>query len=311
MSTSGLDTVIGGSNIASDPQGAANHFKKGQELEKAGNRTAAIAEYRAAVDRDRANPDYMFRLAFLLDLVGEEHEAMDLYVQLAQRPEPHVNALVNLAVLHEDRGEMHQAERCLRKVLQVNPTHARARLFMKDVSASKEALYDEGDQRDEAKRKAELDTPVTDFELSVRSRNCLKKMNIRTLRDLLMITKAELLSYKNFGETSLTEIEAMLAQRDLRLGEGLDQGYVARAAKDYIDKLADRVDASVLGKPVASMDLSVRARRALQLLGVQSVGELAARTEAELMGVKNFGQNSLDEIKRKLIDMGLSLRELD
>jgi DNA-directed RNA polymerase subunit alpha len=86
---------------------------------------------------------------------------------------------------------------------------------------------------------------------------------------------------------------------------------VARAAKDYIDKLADRVDASVLGKPVASMDLSVRARRALQLLGVQSVGELAARTEAELMGVKNFGQNSLDEIKRKLIDMGLSLRELD
>ena len=311
MSTSGLDPVIGGSNIASDPQGAANHFKKGQELEKAGNRTAAVAEYRAAVDRDQANPDYMFRLAFLLDLVGEEHEAMDLYVQLAQRPEPHVNALVNLAVLHEDRGEMHQAERCLRKVLQVNPNHARARLFMKDVSASKEALYDEGDQRDEAKRKAELDTPVTDFELSVRSRNCLKKMNIRTLRDLLMITKAELLSYKNFGETSLTEIEAMLAQRDLRLGEGLDQGYVARAAKDYIDKLADRVDASVLGKPVASMDLSVRARRALQLLGVQSVGELAARTEAELMGVKNFGQNSLDEIKRKLIDMGLSLRELD
>ena len=145
----------------------------------------------------------------------------------------------------------------------------------------------------------------------MRSRNCLKKMNIRTLRDLLMITKAELLSYKNFGETSLTEIEAMLAQRGLRLGEGLDQGYVARAAKDYIDKLADRVDASVLGKPVASMDLSVRARRALQLLGVQSVGELAARTEAELMGVKNFGQNSLDEIKRKLIDMGLSLRELD
>jgi DNA-directed RNA polymerase subunit alpha len=59
------------------------------------------------------------------------------------------------------------------------------------------------------------------------------------------------------------------------------------------------------------MDLSVRARRALQLLGVQSIGELAARTEAELMGVKNFGQNSLDEIKRKLVEMGLSLRELD
>jgi DNA-directed RNA polymerase subunit alpha len=136
-------------------------------------------------------------------------------------------------------------------------------------------------------------------------------MNIRTLRDLLMITKAELLSYKNFGETSLSEIETMLAQRGLRLGEGLDQGYVARAAKEYIDQLAQRVDAGVLSRPVSAMELSVRARRALQMLAVQTIGELAARTEAELMGVKNFGQNSLDEIKRKLADMGLGLRELE
>lgn len=310
MSTSGLDTVIGGTQKASDPQGAAGHFAKGQECEKSGDRVGAIGHYRAAVERD-PSVAHAFRLAFMLDLVGEEDEAMELYSRLGQLHEPHVNALINLAVLHEDRGEIHQAERCLRKVLEANPNHARARLFMKDVVASREALYDEGDQRDEAKRKAELDTPVTDFELSVRSRNCLKKMNIRTLRDLLMITKAELLSYKNFGETSLLEIESMLAQRGLRLGEGLDQGYVARAAKEYIDRLAERVDPSVLAKPVSGLELSVRARRALQLLSVQSIGDLAARTEAELMGVKNFGQNSLDEIKRKLADMGLSLRELD
>ena len=67
----------------------------------------------------------------------------------------------------------------------------------------------------------------------------------------------------------------------------------------------------MLNRPVASLELSVRARRALQLLAVQSIGELAARTEAELMGVKNFGQNSLDEIKRKLADLGLGLRELE
>ena len=67
----------------------------------------------------------------------------------------------------------------------------------------------------------------------------------------------------------------------------------------------------MLGRPVSTLELSVRARRALQNLGVQTIGELAARTEAELMGVKNFGQNSLDEIKRKLVDLGLSLRELD
>lgn len=310
MATSGLDTVVGGTTTASDPQGAASHFAKGLELERAGDRLGALGHYREAAARD-PKPDHAFRLAFMLDLVGEEDEAMELYSRLGSMTEPHVNSLVNLAVLHEDRGDLHQAERCLRKVLQANPNHGRARLFMKDVQASREALYDEGDQRDTAKREVELNTPVTDFELSVRARNCLKKMNIRTLRDLLMITKAELLSYKNFGETSLNEIEAMLAQRGLRLGEGLDQGYVARAAKEYIDSLADRVDAQVLGRSVSSLELSVRARRALQLLGVQSIGELAARTEAELMGVKNFGQNSLDEIKRKLADLGLGLRELE
>jgi DNA-directed RNA polymerase subunit alpha len=310
MGTTGLDTVVGGSTTASDPQGAATHFAKGVECERAGDRAGAIEHFRAAAERD-PKTEHLFRLAFALDLVGEEHEAMSIYSRLGSMPEPHVNSLVNLAVLLEDRGDVHQAERCLRKVLQANPNHARARLFMKDVQASKEALYDEGDQRDTAKREGELNTPVTDFELSVRARNCLKKMNIRTLRDLLMITKAELLSYKNFGETSLAEIEGMLAQRGLRLGEGLDQGYVARAAKEYIDSLSDRVDTQVLARSVSSLDLSVRARRALQLLGVGTIGELAARTEAELMGVKNFGQNSLDEIKRKLADLGLGLRELD
>lgn len=310
MSTTGLDTVIGGTSTSNDPKGAAERFQKGLACEKAGDRWAAIEHYAAACEGHRS-AEHLFRLAFMLDLVGEEDGAMELYKEICAQPEPPVNALVNLAVLFEDQGEMAHAERCLRKVLDARPNHLRARLFMKDVSAAKEGVYDEGNERELARVTGELETPVTDFELSVRSRNCLKKMNIRTLRDLLMITKAELLSYKNFGETSLAEIEAMLAQRGLRLGQGLDQGYVARAAKEYIDSLTDRVDSSVLGRPVSTLELSVRARRALQNLGVQTIGELAARTEAELMGVKNFGQNSLDEIKRKLVDLGLSLRELD
>lgn len=310
MAFPGLDTVIGGSTTARDPQAAASYFAKGLECERSGDRLGAIDLYREAVERDR-KCEYLFRLSYLLDLVGEENEAIRLLAEACQCAEPPVNALINLAIMHEDRGEIHQAERCLRKVLDSNPNHERARLFMRDVVAAKDAVYDEGDSRDEAKRNAELDTPVTDFELSVRSRNCLKKMNIRTLRDLLMITKAELLSYKNFGETSLVEIEQMLAQRGLRLGQGLDQGYVARANKEYIDSLRERVDPNVLNRPVSSLDFTVRARKALQLLNVQTVGELAARTEAELMGIKNFGQNSLDEIKRKLADLGLSLREIE
>jgi len=54
----------------------------------------------------------------------------------------------------------------------------------------------------------------------------------------------------------------------------------------------------------------VRARKALQLLSISTLGELASRTEAELMGVKNFGATSLHEIRERLAQHGLALRTL-
>jgi len=57
--------------------------------------------------------------------------------------------------------------------------------------------------------------------------------------------------------------------------------------------------------------LGIRSRKALQLLGIQTVGDLAARTEAELMGVKNFGATSLVEIHERLAEHGLALRTLE
>ena len=68
--------------------------------------------------------------------------------------------------------------------------------------------YDEDQERREDKRNKILRTPINDFELSVRSRNCLAKMGVHTLGDLVKKTEPELLSYKNFGETSLQEIKA-------------------------------------------------------------------------------------------------------
>ena len=154
-----------------------------------------------------------------------------------------------------------------------------------------------------------LDTPVTDFELSVRARNCLKKMNIRTLGDLLKVSEAELLSYRNFGETSLVEIKNMLSSKGLRLGQGVD-GQLRRNSNDAFEELKGLAPDHVLNKPISSLDLSVRARKALQLLGIGTIGDLAMRTEAELMGVKNFGSTSLDEIKERLELHNLSLRKL-
>ncbi|MBL21487.1 MAG: hypothetical protein CMJ37_01390 [Phycisphaerae bacterium] len=304
MSTNTEDLVIGEGDVAK----AQELHQRGLASEAEGDRIAAIGAYREAVAESPLT-ESRFRLAWLLDLMGEEEEALSLYQSLAADEQPHINALVNLAIMLEDRGEYDEAMRKLRPVLESNPNHPRARMFQRDCEASESMLFDEDTERDQGRFNTMLDTPVTDFELSVRARNCLKKMNIRTLGDLLKVSEAELLSYRNFGETSLVEIKNMLSSKGLRLGQGVD-GQLRRNPNDAFEELKGLAPDHVLNKPISSLDLSVRARKALQLLGIGTIGDLAMRTEAELMGVKNFGSTSLDEIKERLELHNLSLRKL-
>jgi len=311
MNLDPMDIVIGADDaVQGDTEAAKRHLDAASIADDAGDREGAIAEYRKAVAADPACQIALFKLAFALDLLGEEDEAISLYERCTKIQPAPINALINLAVLYEDIENYASAEKCLRQVLDTNPNHERARLFMLDVIASREMYYDEDQERDLHKRSALMDTPVTDFELSVRARNCLKKMNIRTLGDLLRISEAELLAYKNFGETSLVEIKHMLTQKGLRLGQRNDDGRreVSREVYDRASRAGVQGD---LNRPVGDLSLSVRARKALQMLGIQTIGELASRTEAELMGVKNFGHTSLVEIKERLGVIGLTLRELE
>ena len=55
------------------------------------------------------------------------------------------------------------------------------------------------------------------------------------------------------------------------------------------------------------LDLSVRSRHCLDSENIRTVGDLVQRTEAELLKVRNFGKTSLNEIKKKLASMNLSL----
>jgi len=68
-----------------------------------------------------------------------------------------------------------------------------------------------------------LDKSVEELELSVRSYNCLKNANIRTLRELVSKTEGEMLKTKNFGRKSLNEIKDILATMGLTLGMRFDQ----------------------------------------------------------------------------------------
>jgi len=70
-------------------------------------------------------------------------------------------------------------------------------------------------------------------------------------------------------------------------------------------------DQGLLSRSVDELQLSVRSRKCLQKLTIRTLGQLARTTEAELLGCKNFGITSLNEIKRALANVGLSLRSLE
>jgi DNA-directed RNA polymerase subunit alpha len=67
-----------------------------------------------------------------------------------------------------------------------------------------------------------LNESVEELELSVRSANCLKTANIKTIGDLVKRTEADMLKYKNFGRKSLNEIKEILGSMQLSFGMDVD-----------------------------------------------------------------------------------------
>lgn len=72
---------------------------------------------------------------------------------------------------------------------------------------------------------------------------------------------------------------------------------------------ADQAHAADLALPIEDLDLTVRSYNCLKREGVHTVGELLSRSEADLLDIRNFGAKSIDEVKMKLVSMGLSLKD--
>ncbi|MEJ2649683.1 MAG: DNA-directed RNA polymerase subunit alpha C-terminal domain-containing protein [Sedimentisphaerales bacterium] len=289
---------------------AEYHYQLGRLNEAQGLYKEAKENYQKAIDLSPNHQRALFHLAYRCDLNGDEDTAIGYYKQIVSHSPTYVSALLNLAVLYEDREQFDKAAKCVDTVLETHPNHQRAILFKKDIESSKTMFYDEEKEMKKTRKNQILETPISDFELSVRSRNCLKKMKIRTLGDLLNITEAELLSYKNFGETSLKEVKAILESKNLFLGMALDEKSFAQPEVEE-DPFVEEQDQGLLNKPIEDLQLSVRARKCLEKLSLRTIGELTSKTDAELLGCKNFGVTSLNEIKKALGDLELSLRSLD
>ncbi len=289
----------------------------GKALYERAMKAASNSDVQAALDlleeayaADPENEEVLFKLAYYLDLGGSDERATELYEILADKQPAREGVLLNLSVLYEDAGRYDEAEETLHRLLTIKPNHEIGRRYYGHVDGSFDMVIAEESEKRFVPRNMLLEQPITDFELSVRARNCLKKMNIRNLGDLLKISEPELLAYKNFGETSLDEIKELLTRKGLRLGQAAEESLQAQR-REAIKAVAATVPPAILNKSVAELELSVRASKALELLKIQTLGDIAARTEAELLDVKNFGQTSLDEIKKKLGEFGMSLRSVD
>ncbi|MFO0900134.1 MAG: DNA-directed RNA polymerase subunit alpha C-terminal domain-containing protein [Pirellulales bacterium] len=271
-----------------------------------GSPQEVAALFERAVAADGRHPGALFGLALENDRRGNDDLALQYYERSAGQFPAHVGTLLNLGILYEDHNQYERAAHCYQRILEVFPNHARAKLFLKDAQASGDMFVDEDAQRRRDRMGQVLGIPVTDFELSVRSRNCLQKMGVMTLGDLARTTEAELLASKNFGETSLMEIREMLAAKGLRLGQFADEKRPAEPV--FEPALLSPDEQALLDRPIADLNLSVRARKCMIRLGINSISELVRRTGDDLLECKNFGVTSLNEVREKLQVHGLKLR---
>ncbi|MCE9631672.1 MAG: tetratricopeptide repeat protein [Planctomycetia bacterium] len=276
----------------------ADHGKRPEEVAQALEKALAI---------DPGHPGALFLMGVISDRVGNEEEAREYYERSLARYPASVGSLINLGLMYEDKDDFAKAQQCYRRVLEAYPDHPRARLFLKDSSASGDLQLDEQEAKHRDRLDQVLSLPVSDFELSVRSRNCLQKMGIHTLGDLARTSEEEILASKNFGETSLVEIKEMLSSKGLSLGQIAAPAPVAEAVEpEPVEPSADEQEIYAL--PITELNLSVRARKCTTKLGINSIGDLVRRTAEDLLECKNFGVTSLNEVREKLTERGLKLR---
>ena len=280
-------------------------FQMGCILADKGDTLGGIEYFERAVDMDPHHTRALFWLAGENARHGNDDEAVRLYEQALSSPPLHIGALLNLGLLYEDADRLDQATFCFRRVLEADPTNERARLYLKDIDASEGMYYDEDSVKAEQKRMQTLTRPITDFELSVRSRNCLERLGMMTLGDLTEISEQELMGSRNFGDTSLKEIDELLVQNGLSIGCNVATRKADTAAppKDLSPE-----QRSAMEQPISDLNLSVRARKCMSRLNISAIGELLTRSPDDLLSSKNFGVTSLNEIRAKLSEVGLNLR---
>lgn len=284
-------------------------YQRAATIASLGNNPDEVVKlYERAVELNDKHPGALFGLGLENDRRGNDDKAMELYQRAAAVFPTNVGALLNLGLLYEDHEQYDRAVHCYDRLLESFPAHNRARLYRRDAAASQGGgdRWDVSIERDKQKMASVMSIPIAQFELSVRSRNCLQKMGIMSLGDLTQISESELLMSKNFGETSLTEIREMMSNKGLMVGQFAHEKEEEMEPVDLSHLSPD--EQALLERPISDLNLSVRARKCMTRLGLTTIGELVRKSQDDLLECKNFGVTSLNEVREKLTQANLKLR---
>lgn len=289
-------------------------YAMGRVLETEGQYGDAMEHYERALEKDESHKEALFRLALSCDLNGEDERAIELYQRCAELQPTFLGALINLGVLYEDQGDYEKAVDCYEQVLAADPAHKRARLFLKDAEASQHMVTDEERTLRLRERTNTMQLPLSNFEFSTRTEHVLDKLNVNTLGELASLTKEELLQFKNFGETSLSEIQEVLARNNIRLKSGKRAEDTADSDEESdedeaVSSSEDDTEDDITSASIEKLGFTGRAANCMEHLGVETVGELSEYTADELLATPNFGRSSLEDVEDKLSEFGLGLKE--
>jgi DNA-directed RNA polymerase subunit alpha len=125
----------------------------------------------------------------------------------------------------------------------------------------------------------------------------------RTDFDRLVVdveTKSSMKPRDAVASAGRTLVELFGLARELNLdAEGIEMG----------PSVMDAALAADMALPIEDLDLTVRSYNCLKREGIHTVGELVNRSEADLLDIRNFGSKSIDEVKAKLVSMGMNLKD--
>ena len=143
-------------------------------------------------------------------------------------------------------------------------------------------------------------SPVLKVSLQGRGDPCRAAHRLRPPRDRRRDQVVHASARRRGVSAGKTLVELFGLFRELNAeAEGIDMG----------PSPADAALAADMALPIEELDLTVRSYNCLKREGIHTVGELAGRSEADLMDIRNFGAKSIDEVKAKLVGLGMALKD--